>query len=165
MSEMVAPKKQFRIPSLYLEVRHCTGMRNWGATSTITRKTSVLAVAEGISDNKIFTFFLRPAHVLSLTFLRFISYAFDRLDRWCTPNMSVVYPCSGVCHCVAVWQRYRTLEMKYLVQLVANSTCLKQLFESNSLRVVINQIGAQECAQLETVRSKQKLKVKTLIKW
>ena len=79
--------------------------------------------------------------------------------------MSVVYPCSGVCHCVVVWQRYRTLEMKYLVQLVANSTCLKQLFESNSLRVVINQIGAQECAQLETVRSKQKLKVKTLIKW
>jgi len=44
-------------------------------------------------------------------------------------NFSVVYPCSGVSHCVAMWlewQCYQTLEMKYLVQLIANSTLIER---------------------------------------
>ena len=62
-------------------------------------------VFEGKFDNGIFTFILR---CFQFNFLRPINYAFDRLDwttgRWCTPNMSVVCPSSGVCHRVAVWQ-------------------------------------------------------------
>jgi len=47
--------------------------------------------------------------------------------------MSVVYPCSGVCHCAEVWLCCRTQAMKYLFELIANSSCVDQLFESNKL--------------------------------
>ena len=43
-------------------------------------------------------------------FLRPVNYAFDCLDwttgRWCTPNMSVVYPCSGYMCCFVLLNRY-----------------------------------------------------------
>jgi len=68
---------------------------------------------------------------LQSVFLTSITYVFDQPDwttgRWCTPNMSVVYPCSGVSHYVTMWiewQCYQTMEMKYLVQLIANRTLI-----------------------------------------
>ena len=71
----------------------------------LQEKTSLSVNWFVLKQNFVLTFYihLQSFLFLQLNFLRSVTYGFDWPDwttgRWCTPNMSEVHPCSGVCHC------------------------------------------------------------------